>query len=174
LIIPAKNQNQTDLQKAIDYCDSQNATQIDVVCIYGERLDHQMGAVRVLSRKYKSTRPIYLHNACQTVEFVRDTRVDVLGDIGDACGILALTSCTFRCTNDGLMWSSDKGKPYQLRYAVFDSIANYLVKKIARLVVDGDALIVHPGKLRAQRAFSLLSKKEQYEKLLAQESLRLT
>lgn len=169
IIVPAKDQNQTDLQKAIDYCCNNSAHQIDILCALGGRLDHQESNIRTLQIKYNSKIPIYLHNECQSLEFVRDKTVEIKGKIKDYCGVFALPSCEFKSENNGLEWSSDNGEFYKLKLGVFDSSSNSLSKEKAIVTVKGDALIIHPGMLTEQKKFYKLPTINKLEQLLNQE-----
>src|SRR5689334_14042058 len=49
LIVPALNQNLTDLDKALHYCDQQNAKSIIILCATGARLDHHESLILSLA-----------------------------------------------------------------------------------------------------------------------------
>ena len=164
--IPAPDQNFTDLQKAIQFCDQEGATRIDIVCALGGQIDHCEGNIRALTTHYRINRPIFIHSEEQTLEYVCDQTVEVNGIMGDHCGLLAAPACSFICENEGLAWSSDAGKPYVLRYGITEGTRNRLVKEKAIIEIKGQALIVHPPFLKAQREFSALSRVEQLRKLL--------
>lgn len=145
-IIETKNQNQTDLEKAIDYCDENKATQIDIVCATSGRMDHTLRNTGMLRMKYKVNRPIYLHTELQTLEFARDKTVTMTGEIGDYCGILAFPSASF--TSKGLVYNGDN---YELIFGIQESTSNQLKTPTAKIQIQGEALIIHPGNLKSQR-----------------------
>lgn len=148
-IIHAQNQSQTDLEKAIDYCDQHGATQIDIVCATSGRMDHTLCNVGMLRMKYKIDRSIYLHTEFQTLEFARDKTVTMHGTPGDYCGILAFPSASF--TSEGLVYNGDN---YELIFGIQESTSNQLKNPIAKIQIKGEALIIHPGNLLAQREYA--------------------
>ena len=168
LIVPKKDQNHTDLQKAIMYCDENRAERIDIVCATGARMDHTLSNIRVLRKMYRLERPIFIHTESQTLEYVKDGKTLIKGEIGDYCGILAFPDAQF--TSTGLVWDGDN---YQLKSGFSDSISNELKDKEANIKIEGEALVVHPGILQSQRKFSLLNVVEQLKKLAEQENYYL-
>ncbi|MHB1220857.1 MAG: motility associated factor glycosyltransferase family protein, partial [Gammaproteobacteria bacterium] len=60
-IVPAKNQQYTDLQKAIHYCNLHQAASITIICAMGGRLDHHEGNLRILRSAYRPNRSILFH-----------------------------------------------------------------------------------------------------------------
>lgn len=145
-VIHKKNQNKTDLQKAIDYCDEHGATQIDIVCATSGRMDHTLRNTGLLRMKYKSDRPIFLHTEFQTLEFARDKTITMTGEAGDYCGIVAFPKATF--TSEGLVYDGDN---YELIFGIQESTSNQLKNSTAQIKITGEALIIHPGNLKAQR-----------------------
>jgi thiamine pyrophosphokinase len=145
-VIHTPDQNQTDLEKAIDYCDEQQASRIDIVCATSGRMDHTLRNVGLLRMKYKVERAIFLHTEYQTLEFVRDKTITIQGQIGDYCGVLAFPAASF--TSHGLMY---EGENYELIFGIQESTSNQLKQTTASIQVKGEALVVHPGNLVAQR-----------------------
>lgn len=145
-VIHAHNQNQTDLEKAIDYCDQHDATQIDIVCATSGRMDHTLRNIGMLRMKYKIDRPIYLHTEFQTLEYAKDKTIMMTGEIGDQCGIMAFPAATF--TSKGLVYEGDN---YELIFGTQESTSNQLKNPTAKIQIKGEALIIHPGNLKAQR-----------------------
>lgn len=146
LIVPAKNQQYTDLHKAILYCDERGASSIHIICATGGRMDLHEGTMRVMRRTYQKQRPILLHTDIQTLRFVRNEHLLIQGEVGDKCGILAYPQGRF--TSQGLMY---EGQDFPLEFAESESMCNVLREKEARLEIKGDALVVMPGMFRHQR-----------------------
>lgn len=139
-VIIDTNQQLTDLQKAIIYCDSHSATSIEIVCALGNRLDHSLFNIRLLRQYHRSDRPLQLHDHHQTVTFIRNDCITISGNPGDPCGLFAFPHATF--TSAGLTYDGDA---YPLEFAVSDSVANYLTSTQATIDVQGDALLIAPG-----------------------------
>lgn len=145
-IIPAKNQDLTDLQKAIRFCDSKNAQSVHLVCATGGRYDHSLHNIRNLRSEYKKNRPIYLHTKSQTLQYVKDEKCKFAGQIGDYCGILAFPEGKFSST--GLEYNGDK---YELKFGYSESACNRLKAPEANVEVSGEAILVMPGFFLSQR-----------------------
>ncbi|MCD6055454.1 MAG: hypothetical protein K0R12_416 [Gammaproteobacteria bacterium] len=140
------HQDTTDLQKGIHYCDAHQAHAIEIVCAIGDRLDHSLFNIRLLRRYYRETRPLLLHHQKQTLSYVKDARIELQGEKGDACGIFAFPKASF--TSTGLAYD---GKAYPLAFAETDSVANYFTENIVSIEIKGEALIIAPGYYQKQR-----------------------
>lgn len=145
-IIPAKNQDYTDLVKAIHFCDSLLPYSITLLCATGSRLDHHEGVMRALRTEYKKERPIWLHTAQQTLLFAKEQEVIINGEVDDKCGILAFPSGAF--SSKGLKYEV---RDYKLDFGFSESICNSLTTKNAQIQVTGEVLIIMPGQLSSQR-----------------------
>jgi len=148
LIVPWKDQNLTDLTKAIRYCDAQQAASITLVCATGNRSDHHEGTVRALRAEYKKERPILLHTEQQTLRFAKDETAYLHGEIGDKCGIVALPAGSF--SSQGLEYDVNN---FVLEFGFAESTCNALRTQQAVVQVQGEALLIMPPMLRAQRYY---------------------
>jgi thiamine pyrophosphokinase len=157
-IVPRKNQDLTDLVKAIHYCDEQHAGSITIICALGGRLDHQETALRSLRTQYKTDRQLLLHTEQQTICFARDEQIIIKGIPGDKCGILAYPEGMI--TTEGLEYDVDN---YALTFGFSESIANSLKSSSAAITVSGEALLVMPPLLQSQREFMRKSEAEKLE-----------
>ena len=157
IIVPAKNQEFTDFQKAIQYCDQQKAETIDIVCATGGRMDHTLSNIRTLRMAYKSERIIYLHTESQTLQFATTGEYVMRGRKGDYCGILAFPEAKF--SSKGLAYNGDS---YPLKFGISESTSNLLNQDSAEITIEGEALLIMPGILQAQRDYN---RKSQLEKM---------
>lgn len=155
LIVPTKNQELTDLDKAIQYCDQHEAASITLLCATGGRLDHHEGVMMSLRSQYKKGRPIFLHTEQQTLFYAKDETLILRGEAGDKCGIIA--------THTGKV--SSKGLAYECKDHS-ESVCNALVSSSAELEIKGEALVIAPPHLAAQRNFMKNSEQERLELLL--------
>ncbi len=167
-IIPAKNQNLTDLQKAIRFCDSREAESIHVVCATGGREDHSMLNTRTLRAEHKENRPIYLHTKTQTLQFLKNSESKITGKIKDYCGILAFPGGVFSST--GLEYN---GENYPLEFGLCESVCNRLREPQAQIKVTGEALLIMPGFFPSQREHEQQQRSERLS-LIFKESKRVT
>lgn len=161
-IIPILDQNRTDLIKAIHYCNAQGATSIEIVCAVGGRIDQHEGVIRALRREYNAERIIQIHTEQQTLRFAKDETIEFQGEIGDKCGVLAYPAASF--TSQGLYYDVEN---YQMKFGFNDSTCNFLRLNKASVTVQGEALLVMPAILKAQRVFMRLSETERLQKLLS-------
>jgi thiamine pyrophosphokinase len=155
LIVPAKNQDYTDLDKAIDYCDQQQAESITLLCAAGGRLDHHEGVKLSLRSHYRKDRPILLYTEQQTLRYAKDESLILTGKAGDKCGVIA--SHTGKVSSRGLEYEC-KGHS--------ESICNALLGSSAELHIQGEALVIAPPQLAAQRQFMQKTEEERLLLLL--------
>lgn len=160
-IVPAKDQQHTDLVKAIRYCNKIAAKSINIICATGGMLDQHESAIRALRTEYNKNCLIWLHTEQQTVRFAKNETVVILGEVGDKCGILAFPSGSF--TSTGLKYEV---KNYPLEFGQSESICNSLTASSASIVVKGEALLIMPPRLSSQRNFMQKSEVERLELLL--------
>jgi len=145
-IVPARDQNETDLVKGIHYCDTEGASQIDIICAMGGRMDHHEYALRALHKVYRKDRPMFLHTEQQTLCCAIDETITVRGEVGDKCGIMALPKGSF--TAEGLVWNN-----CPLFFATRESVSNELLQTTATITATGSLLIIMPPFLPSQRNF---------------------
>ena len=143
IIVPAKNQDLTDLEKAILYCDKNGATSIDILNAHGGRMDHELGNYSLLKKYYKKDRPILIRTASQTLEFVRadvPTPVKIRGKKKDYCGIVGFPKGKI-VTMRGFLYNADS---YPLEM-LGGSTCNQLSEPEAEIIVVGEVLVIHPN-----------------------------
>jgi thiamine pyrophosphokinase len=160
-IVPAKNQDSTDLAKAIQYCDKHNAAAIDIVCaVGGDRMDHTIANMRILRTAHQPQRSIRLLTEGQVLTFARNQNVLIQGEINDYCGIIAAPEGSF--SSQGLAYNGDN---YKLTFGS-DSTSNQLKEPVAHVNITGDVIIIHPPQLEAQRKFIAMSSPERLSCLM--------
>lgn len=145
-IVPVKNQDLTDLEKAIRYCDQCNARSITIVNAYGGRFDHELENFSLLKKYNKKNRPIFLHAPTQTLQYVQSehqnpSKVLIKGKKGDFCGV-------FGCPQ-GIIISTQnlkyEAKNYPLKFGRSSSACNQLLGNQAFIEVVGEVLIAQPN-----------------------------
>ena len=146
LIVPAKDQNYTDLHKAIIYCDSVGATEIVIINAHGGRMDHELGNISLLKCLYRPDRPIRMRTDLQTLEFVHASKdkpmvINVSGKIGDYIGVVGFPKATL-VKSAGVQYTATH-YPLEL---LSGSTCNPLTAEEAQLTITGDALIIYPNK----------------------------
>lgn len=173
-IVPAKNQNFTDFQKAIFFAMRQankygflNATSIHAVCITGGRADHEQTNILALKQYHSPHCPIYLHNECQSIQFVSNQTVHIQGRHNDYCGLFGMPDAKMSVKNSGLAYGNET--LYSLSFAQFSSSNRLTGDNGAIVEIQGEALIIHPPMLNAQRLFSEMTREKQLLSLLKDE-----
>lgn len=140
------DQSYTDLHKALHFAKEHHATEIHILCALSEtRLDHSFLNTRLLRVEASPDCTIQLHSHGQTLTYATNTTVTMRGEVGDACGILAFPEGAFHA--QGLVWNG----PYTLQFGHQESACNRMAATEARIVISGEALIIHPPWFLSQR-----------------------
>ena len=139
-IVPTKDQSETDLVKAIRYCDTQGATDISIICASFGRDDLHEANKLALETEYRSTRPMILHSEQQSLRWAENEDVTLQGQAGDYCGFAAKSPGT--CDIQGFCYDGKQ---------LMNSFCNQLLGATATITVKGAALIIMPPQLAAQR-----------------------
>lgn len=134
LIVPALDQNFTDLEKAIGYCDSKGARSIVITCASGGREDHYECLRLALKESYKPSRKIIVHSEYGAMCYAEDEIIIVDGYPGANCGFVAFNAC--EVISEGLQYQCAGHAK---------SIANKMLGNTAKLTVSGGALIFLPA-----------------------------
>lgn len=140
LIVPALDQNLTDLEKAIQYCDQNGARNISITCATGGRLDHYEALRLALKTYYHVDRRIVVHDTYGSMCYAEDKELFLHGLAADNCGFVAYDRCAVNSVG--------------LEYECINqnkSIANKMLAEKASLKIQGTALIFLPPELQAQR-----------------------
>lgn len=161
VIVPAKDQENTDLIKAIRYCDQQLATRITIICATGGRDDHVEGVKMALRTEYRKDRLIILHTEQQSLRCASDETIELFGMIDDACGFIATHTGT----------ASSSGLKYECLHHA-ESICNRLSTSPATLRIKGLALVIMPPQLFSQRVFMQKSEIERLRLQLRDATMR--
>lgn len=136
LIIPAFDQNYTDLEKAIWYCDNKSKNNITIIGATGGREDHHEALKIVLKKYYKPYRNIVSHSNYGSMCYVENEKMYFYGKSGDHCGFVL----------QGLGSVVSEGLQYQCQ-GHLHSISNKMLGKVASFSVSGGALLFLPLQL---------------------------
>jgi thiamine pyrophosphokinase len=140
-IVHKKNQNYTDLEKAIRYCDKHDGKSIIIYGATGGRLDHNFYNARLLKKYWRANRPIIIRTTSQSLQYIENSTITLKGKAEDYCGVFAFPD-NATITSDGLVWEMDN---YELKFAERESVCNQLTSNQATIHVKGAALIVAPN-----------------------------
>lgn len=143
VIVPAKDQDLTDLAKAIMYCDKMRAKSIYIVNAHGGRMDHELGNYSLLRQYYNKNRPILIRTISQTLEFFKTdipATIKITGRRGDYCGIIGFPNGKI-ITMKGFMYNADNYPLEMLK----GSTCNKINGLEAEVTITGEVLIIHPN-----------------------------
>ncbi|OGT62792.1 MAG: thiamine diphosphokinase [Gammaproteobacteria bacterium RIFCSPHIGHO2_12_FULL_45_12] len=155
LIVPAKNQDLTDFDKALAYCDQHQANTITVICAYGGLADHHEAVQKAIRLAYRVDRPIVLHTEQQTLRYAQNETLTLRGQPNDRAGVVTHGKGTF--SSEGLAYEATQ---------LPDSFCNALTSTEATLVIKGEALVIMPPQLTMQRNLMKLSEEERLKRRL--------
>lgn len=136
-MIETPDQNYTDLEKAIQYCDNVGKADIVVANALGKRADHALGNIGFLKKYYRPDRQMVLRTATGDINYQRDTSIILHGDVGDTCAFFGCPTCTL--TTRGLAYDMHD---MPLAFGVSESISNSLMSAKAHVRIDGEAIVV--------------------------------
>lgn len=133
-LLHAPDQNYTDLEKAVQYCDAQQASDIAIVCATGGRLDHHQATIHLLLSQYRKNRPLRLYTTSQVLFYVCDDTIVIQASAGEKCGIFPEHASSF----------TTRGLVYDVVNATQPSIGNSFREALAEITVQGSALLIMP------------------------------
>ncbi len=166
-VVPAKNQDYSDLQKGIRYAKEQGATEINILCATSEsRMDHTINNLRILRAEYDPACNIRLHGVGQSMLFVKDSKFTMRGAANDQCGIFSFPAASF--SSEGLVWNGEKANPFVLDFGRAESACNLMATDTATILIQGEALVTHPPLYATQKNFSEMG--DGLHKILAKEA----
>lgn len=148
LVIPKKNQNFTDLEKAIKFCDELSSPDILIFNAVGNRMDHSLGNIRALRKFYNPTRLLRIQTNLQTLEMAKNDTADktgkafhIQGKKGDYCGIMAFPDAFI--STIGLKYDVSN---FHLEFGYSESICNSFKNTNAIITIHkGEALLIYPN-----------------------------
>ncbi len=139
-IVPAPDQDFTDLEKGIRYCDANGAETLVIAQATGlGRLDHTLGNLGLLRKCYSISRPISLLTDVEEVVFIKDSDTLIKGRKGEQCAIMGYPQAVM--TTGGLTYN---GLKYPLELGLQESVCNTLAQDTAWIEIEGEALVIKP------------------------------
>lgn len=148
-IVPAPNQNFTDLQKALifsmqkaDHYHFPLATSVHIVCAMGGRMDHEQAAIYTLQNVYTKNCPVYLHNECQSAWIASNETIIIRGKHHDYCGLFGAPHATMSVKNGGLEYGGEES--FILSSQQYSSSNRIVGNHNAIVEITGTALIISP------------------------------
>jgi thiamine pyrophosphokinase len=142
-IVNAYDQNYTDLQKGIIYCEKnyQPAKIFILNSLGGARLDHEITNIfigRYFVKKDYEIITIHSKNH-QCVKYLKNDTIIFDGQKDDNVGIFGINNAIGN--SDGLLYEL---KNYELSLGISDSSSNSMSKNIARISIKGEGIVIYP------------------------------
>jgi thiamine pyrophosphokinase len=136
-VLPAPDQNHTDLEKALFHCFREGASNIWIAQGLGARLDHSLANLSFLKRFHRPGRELLLFSKREQVRFVRDSTLRLKGRKGRGFALLPFPRCVAR----------SKGLAYEMRGLKLElgkneSVSNRAEMAVVELSVRGEALVI--------------------------------
>lgn len=137
-VIPAPDQNYTDLEKGLHYIDKLNPKSVTICAATGLRLQHTLYNLRILKKYYQPKRPLILISEMEIIRYYQDAAIKITGNINDSIGLLGFPHATV--TTMGLKWDVTD---YPLDFEKSSSVLNVLTTTEADIKIKGDILVIH-------------------------------
>lgn len=139
IIVPAKDQNHTDLEKGILFCDNLNASSIHIIQATGGRMDHTLGNLGSLKKYYRPERELILLTETEQIFYLSNQAIAIEGGVGEHCAVMGYPKAFM--TTTGLAYN---GKDYLVELGVQESTCNTIADAKATISIQGEALIILP------------------------------
>ena len=136
-VIHTPDQDFTDLEKAIQYCQNNDMQEIDIAAATGLRLDHTLYNLRLLKRFHGKCAQLSLVTEIEKIVFLKDESVSLSVKDKQPLALMAFPKAVV--TSSGLEYDMDR---YLLAFAESESTSNSIVASEAVIDVDGEALLI--------------------------------
>lgn len=136
-VINTPDQNFTDLDKAIIFLDKMGIASIDIVAATGNRLDHTLHNIQLLTRFYKTSRPITIMTDTEKVFVLKDDTITLKGKPNQGIAILGAPAATV--SSSGLKYDMTN---FKMAYGEQNSTCNAFEASEVWLEVEGIALVI--------------------------------
>lgn len=141
LIKYPKKKDKTDFELAVDYCFKKKFQKIIIFGIFGDRIDHLLANILLLSKIQTENKSIKINIIEGRKEiYILDKEIIINGHIGDELSIIPINKLE-GVTTEGLSY---RLIDYTLPFGSTRGISNVLNKSSAKITMDnGIALVVH-------------------------------
>lgn len=137
-IIKDSCQNSTDLDKGINFCDLENASEIHIHNALGGRIDHTLYNTRALNKHHNNTRRIKLFNNDEILEYFSDCSLYLRCLENEPIAIMSAPKAIV--TSNGLKYELNN---LLLEYGKTESSSNTTLKKLVTLEIIGRSHIIY-------------------------------
>ena len=138
VVVPAPDQADTDAAKGLMYVIEQGATDITMIGLWGDRIDHSWHNLQLLRQYHQRECELRLLSASEQVIYIQDATLCLSGSRGDRVALLGAAGPA-SVTSAGLTFDMDQ---WRLGREGKDSIANSMASPLAEITVTGGAFVV--------------------------------
>lgn len=131
------DQNLTDLEKAIIFCDNRSAKNIEILNALGGRNDHSLANVSFLKKYYSDKRKITLFGKEDKLEFVKNKKIKAKGKPGSRIAFLGFFEA--QISSFGLKYEM---RNFKIKLGYKESVCNSLDSNEAIVEIDGEAIMI--------------------------------
>ena len=140
-----RDKNETDLELAINHAVTLNPAQIIIVAALGNRLDHTLGNLSLMTATQLSGLDIRLDDGVEEVFFCRD-QAEVHGRIGDIVSLIPWQADVTGVGTSGLKWPLHGETLYSNKTR---GISNEMIFETASIHIEsGSLLVIHTRAVR--------------------------
>jgi len=138
-MIKIDDQNSTDLDKAISYCNQNKAKDITIInALGGDRPDHLIMNLRSLRKHYQPNRRIRILEKQYYLEYFKNRSLKIIGRENDNLAILSFPKA--RVTTNGLKYEMNN---YNLEFGYKESSSNKFKKNLVYIKIKGEVVIMY-------------------------------
>ena len=136
-LIKIEQQDDTDLEKALDYIAKKNdCASATVIHAVGGRQDHSIGNISFLKKYHKRVHGLSIISDGNVIFYVEDNSISIAGTTGLSCGFFGFPSAVV--TSRGLKYEMND---YCLELGIRESVANSFLGEKVHLTVCGGCIV---------------------------------
>lgn len=133
------NQNTTDLEKGIEFCKQNGATEIVILnSLGGDRLDHSLMNYRILKQRYSKQHRIKIKDKQSYLELFVDTTLKISGI--PKANIALFSAPRAIINSQGLKYDMQN---YKIEFGISESASNSLQLEQATIHIQGSAFLIY-------------------------------
>lgn len=137
LFIKDKNQDTTDLEKALQFCQKNKIYEINIFLAFGDRADHSLYNIALLKKYHSKKFNITLHTQYEKVFYIKNEKIELKNLVRKRISFFAIKNT--KVTTSGLRFNVNNKS---MLLAKSDSISNLIQSKNAWISAKNGGLIV--------------------------------
>ena len=130
-------QDKTDLEKAIIYCQNRQINDIVIANGLYERADHSIYNLRLLKKYHSPRTRLRILNDYEIIEYFENQEITLNGEIGDRVAVISFPEAVVN--SKGLEYDM---QDYLISFGGNESVSNSLKNKQALINIDGCTIVI--------------------------------